>query len=257
MGFSYWEGLWSFRITSGQRATIARCPVESGTTKSFANRRGILVSPAAIRPLVRVPLAAGLMVAPRQHGANARGVRFLAPYFAQSAGIYRLGAGRNGGRTKRGFPLGIRRTKPVVPRRRLRLDGVLSALSRPPAPSSIDMSTTARTLAALLVSLAASSAIAQESNRPLINDEPAVDTSSWYGESTPQVTPRMIIQQKAQARAYQRMARMESMAWYGMSAARPTANSTPFMGIPSPRWQMPGGNPFGWVPPQQEVILVR
>jgi hypothetical protein len=121
----------------------------------------------------------------------------------------------------------------------------------------MNMSTTTRTLAALLVTLAASSVMAQTPNKPLPTDEPAADTSSWYGESAPQITPQMIIQQKAQMRAYQRMARMESMAWYGMSAARPTANSTPFMGIPSPRWQMPGGNPFGWVPPQQEVIVVR
>lgn len=91
-------------------------------------------------------------------------------------------------------------------------------------------------------------------------DNNAAEDSSWYSDDTAPVklTPQMIIQQKAQARAYQRMARMESMKWYGMSAARPQASTTPFMGIPSPRWQSSPGTPFGWTPRRAtNVYIVR
>ncbi|HVT27594.1 MAG TPA: hypothetical protein VHE81_06200 [Lacipirellulaceae bacterium] len=59
---------------------------------------------------------------------------------------------------------------------------------------------------------------------------------------------RTIIQQKAQARAQQRQDRMESMAWYGMSASRPTGAPTPFTSRSSPMWEMPGGQPLSWYP---------
>jgi len=91
-------------------------------------------------------------------------------------------------------------------------------------------------------------------------DKDAAQDSSWYSDepTTVQVTPRMIIQQKAQARAYQRMARIESMKWYGMSASRPQASTTPFMGIPSPRWQSSPGTPFAWTPRRAtNVYIVR
>jgi hypothetical protein len=76
VGFSYWEGLNSLRTSTGWRAVEAREPIEGGTTKSFANRRGILEGPAEGQRVVRVPLAVRLMVAPRPPGANARGVSF-------------------------------------------------------------------------------------------------------------------------------------------------------------------------------------
>jgi len=83
------------------------------------------------------------------------------------------------------------------------------------------------------------------------------DEGSWYAApSVVQMTPRMIIQEKAQTRAYQRIARIESMKWYGMSASRPTTSSTPLMGIPSPRWQMPGGRPFAWTPSRGPSVMV-
>lgn len=88
----------------------------------------------------------------------------------------------------------------------------------------------------------------------------ATEDSSWYGAPTTpqQLTPRMIIQQKAQMRAYQRMARMESLKWYGFSASRPLSNATPFAGVPAPRYEMPGGRPFSWYPYQgPSVVIVR
>lgn len=59
-------------------------------------------------------------------------------------------------------------------------------------------------------------------------------------------TPLQIIQQKAQRRAAARIRRIETLNAYGMSNARPTANATPYSGMYSPAWQMPGGRPFGW-----------
>lgn len=118
-----------------------------------------------------------------------------------------------------------------------------------------------RTLIALLTALvlltSTNDAKAQDVDAPRAGDA-TPDGESWYESSTQQPTPRMIIQQKAQVRAYQRMARIESMKWYGMSASRPLASTTPFMGIPSPRWQMPGGRPFAWTPYRgTSVYIVR
>ncbi|WP_425398111.1 hypothetical protein [Aeoliella sp.] len=122
------------------------------------------------------------------------------------------------------------------------------------------MNILARSFALLIVSLAAVPAAAQQfGNEVAAETEVTEESSSWYGETSPQaITPRMIIQQKAQMRAYQRMARMESMKWYGMSASRPLANAVPFSGVPSPRYQMPGGRPFAWYPyPSSTVVITR
>lgn len=83
---------------------------------------------------------------------------------------------------------------------------------------------------------------------------------SWsYEQNYPErPDPRAIIQQKAMIRAQQRMDRMASMQWYGMSNARPTASATPFMGMYSPAWQVPGGRPFGWYySVSSPVIILR
>lgn len=72
---------------------------------------------------------------------------------------------------------------------------------------------------------------------------------SWYREqSAVKPDSRAIVQQKAQIRAEQRMSRLASMNWYGMSNGRPTGASTPFTSRYSPVWEMPGGKPFSWYP---------
>jgi hypothetical protein len=73
---------------------------------------------------------------------------------------------------------------------------------------------------------------------------------SWNREQqiSNKLDARTIIQQKAQARAQQRQDRMASMAWYGMSASRPTGAATPFTSRSSPMWEMPGGQPLSWYP---------
>jgi PhoPQ-activated pathogenicity-related protein len=72
---------------------------------------------------------------------------------------------------------------------------------------------------------------------------------SWYREqasTNPDVTA--IVQQKAAIRAEQRMSRMASMQWYGMSNSRPQGAVTPFTSRYSPVWEMPGGKPYSWYP---------
>ena len=71
---------------------------------------------------------------------------------------------------------------------------------------------------------------------------------SWYREQSAKPDAKVIAQQKAMARADQRMARMASLQWYGMSNSRPQASGTPFSTRYSPLWEMPGGKPYSWYP---------
>jgi hypothetical protein len=71
---------------------------------------------------------------------------------------------------------------------------------------------------------------------------------SWYREQTPKSGALAIVQQKAQIRAQQRMDRMASMQWYGMSASRPQSLATPFTARYGSTWEMPGGKPYSWYP---------
>ncbi len=72
---------------------------------------------------------------------------------------------------------------------------------------------------------------------------------SWYREQqNAKPDPKVIVQQKAQFRAEQRMSRMASMEWYGMSNSRPQACPTPMTGHYSPVWESPGGSPYSWYP---------
>jgi hypothetical protein len=89
-------------------------------------------------------------------------------------------------------------------------------------------------------------AVAQEpaGRQPTTGEEPR---ESWYYQGPVyRADARAIVQQKAQARALQRQARLASLAWYGMSNSRPTAAPTPFTSLYSPVWQQPGGRPFAW-----------
>jgi hypothetical protein len=72
--------------------------------------------------------------------------------------------------------------------------------------------------------------------------------SSYYTTPSYRPDPRSVVIQKAQARAYQREARLASMAWYGQSNSRPQAAVTPFTSRYSPLWETPGGRPYAWYP---------
>jgi hypothetical protein len=73
-------------------------------------------------------------------------------------------------------------------------------------------------------------------------------SESWYREQSAKPDAKAVAQQKAMVRADQRMARMASMQWYGMSNSRPQATATPFSTRYSPLWEMPGGRPYAWYP---------
>jgi hypothetical protein len=72
--------------------------------------------------------------------------------------------------------------------------------------------------------------------------------STYYQTPTYRPDPRSVVIQKAQARAYQREARLASMSWYGQSNSRPQAAVTPFTSRYSPLWETPGGSPYSWYP---------
>lgn len=86
------------------------------------------------------------------------------------------------------------------------------------------------------------------------------ESEGWYYDSGQmKLDPLQVHMQKSAQRAAQRNARIAAMNWYGMSNARPTASATPFTGMYSPAWQMPGGRPFAWRPHTytSTVYLVR
>ena len=91
-------------------------------------------------------------------------------------------------------------------------------------------------------------AAAQDSNsQGETPTEPAREDAWGYKPSyVYQPNPKAIIHQKSQARAFQLRWRIAAMRWYGMVNERPTASPTPFMGLYSPAWQMPGGRPYAW-----------
>jgi hypothetical protein len=71
---------------------------------------------------------------------------------------------------------------------------------------------------------------------------------SWYREQSPKSDALAIVQHKAQIRAQQRMDRLASMQWYGMSGSRPQSLATPFAARYGSLWEMPGGKPYSWYP---------
>ncbi|QDU86777.1 hypothetical protein Pla175_01270 [Pirellulimonas nuda] len=83
--------------------------------------------------------------------------------------------------------------------------------------------------------------------------EAARNDSYQYGYRA-DPTPRQIMQAKSQQRAAERMARMASLEWYGLSVARPAASPTPFTGSSNRGWQTPmwRGSGFGTT-----VVIVR
>lgn len=77
----------------------------------------------------------------------------------------------------------------------------------------------------------------------------------YYQTSYEKPTPQAIIQRKAQVRAMARIHRIETNKAYGINNARPTALATPYTGVYSATWQMPGGRPFGWYSSQRPQYI--
>ena len=59
--------------------------------------------------------------------------------------------------------------------------------------------------------------------------------------------PQVVIRRKAEQKADQRRQRLAAMKWFGWSQSRPTASSTPWMGVYSPSWVGNGADPYHWV----------
>lgn len=108
--------------------------------------------------------------------------------------------------------------------------------------------------AVLCVLFTPADASAQQS---VLDSRPAAeDSTEWNYQHTP--TPLQIIQQKAQARAAQRAARIESQAWYGFSKSRPTSTATPFSGLYGSQWQgYTYGRPAAWHASRPVIVITK
>ncbi|MGL4513263.1 MAG: hypothetical protein ACRCT8_09255 [Lacipirellulaceae bacterium] len=93
---------------------------------------------------------------------------------------------------------------------------------------------------------------------PAPTDEGAAQRKIDYERSTVRATPTMIIQQKAQMRAADRMSRIAALEWYGQSKARPQTLATPFSGLYGNQFQGHSyGRPNAWQATRPVVLITR
>ncbi len=100
---------------------------------------------------------------------------------------------------------------------------------------------------------------AQEAASPAGSSQQAADSAEkewYYGPTKHQPAAKSLGHQKAELRARQRLARIESMRWYGFSASRPTAAGIPFTTMYAPAWTRPGNRPFAWYTSQRPTVVV-
>ena len=97
---------------------------------------------------------------------------------------------------------------------------------------------------------------AEEPDSAAAASENTAEKDWYYGPTSKQPETKSLGRQRAELRARQRSARMESMRWYGFSASRPTAAGIPFTTMYAPAWTRPGGRPFAWYTSQRPVVVV-
>ncbi|MCG8448216.1 MAG: hypothetical protein MI725_01375 [Pirellulales bacterium] len=68
----------------------------------------------------------------------------------------------------------------------------------------------------------------------------------YYGSRTPVVVKKSIAQQKAQAKAQQRIARLEALRWLGASPGRPYSTVIPFTSSNSLDWKKSQRSRYVW-----------
>ena len=68
----------------------------------------------------------------------------------------------------------------------------------------------------------------------------------YYGSGSPVVEKKSIAQQKAEAKAQQRIARLESYRWLGYSPSRPPSTVIPFTSSNSLDWRKAERSPYVW-----------
>ncbi len=122
-------------------------------------------------------------------------------------------------------------------------------------------------LAALLLAVTASTASAQGeapdaldaiASDDTFNQESAsqeVDVPSYSRDYVHDLTPRQIVQRRAQVRAEQRQHRLAAQKWFGISNLRPIANPIPYYGVYSPRWAGSPWNPDLWAGYTQPAVV--
>jgi hypothetical protein len=99
------------------------------------------------------------------------------------------------------------------------------------------------------------SANAQEAGAPA---PPAATTSSkdWYYAESPQPETKTLGRQKAETRARERMARLNTLRWYGITPGRPTTAGMPFTSTARSAWPQAGSQTFAWNPRRRPVVVV-
>jgi hypothetical protein len=83
---------------------------------------------------------------------------------------------------------------------------------------------------------------------PVLSAPPATPELWVYAqEQRRHDDPAQAVRRKAEFQADQRMSRLASLKWYGLSNARPEASPTPLTGTYSPGWIGNGWNRYDWV----------
>ena len=99
----------------------------------------------------------------------------------------------------------------------------------------MNSSTISSLLVVLALSYSACSAVHAQQANP---EAPSETERNWYyGTESPVVAKKSIAQQKAETRARQRTARLETYRWLGYSPSRPPAQVNPFSASNSLNWK--------------------
>lgn len=96
-----------------------------------------------------------------------------------------------------------------------------------------------------------------EHDRSILAENDQRSGSRYYpSEPTEEVKRPSLARLKSQARAEQRMARIEAQRWYGVSKSRPTVASTPFTSIYyGPAWSR-GRRRLAWRNQSRPVVII-
>ena len=87
--------------------------------------------------------------------------------------------------------------------------------------------------------------------------QPTAEMWLYEQEKQDYLDPRLAVRRKAELKTAQRMARIASMKWYGMSNSRPVANPTPLCGVYSPGWHANNYSSYRWTAGGNPMMIVR
>lgn len=102
-------------------------------------------------------------------------------------------------------------------------------------------------LTCLVISATGLLDVQQSAAEPRAKDSARNDANQdWYYSSETPVETKSILQQKAEAKAQQRIARLETYRWLGYSPNRPPATAIPFTSSNSLEWKKAERNQYNW-----------